>query len=69
MIVTGTQTNVCVDSTARDAYFRGYYVVVLDDGTFTYDEVLHRAALDTIDEAFGVVATTGEIAALWADRV
>jgi len=65
LIVTGTQTNVCVDSTARDAYFRGYYVVVLDDCTFTYDPGVHQMALQTIEEAFGVVARSDQVIASW----
>ena len=66
-IFIGTQTNVCVDSTARDAYFRGYYVVVVDDCTFTYDPKIHKMALQTIEEAFGVVAQSKDIIQIWKD--
>jgi ureidoacrylate peracid hydrolase len=64
-IFIGTQTNVCVDSTARDAYFHGYYVVVVDDCTFTYDSKIHEMALQTIEEAFGVVVQSQKIIQVW----
>ncbi len=66
-VFIGTQTNVCVDSTARDAYFSGYYVVVVDNCTFTYDPIVHKTALSTINEAFGVVANSDEIIKCWQD--
>jgi ureidoacrylate peracid hydrolase len=66
-IFIGTQTNVCVDSTARDAYFHGYYVVLVNDCTFTYDSNAHNMALQTIDEAFGVVVQSMEIIQIWHD--
>ncbi len=66
-IFIGTQTNVCVDSTARDAYFRGYYVVVVEDCTFTYDSKIHDMALQTIEEAFGVVVPSQKIIETWQD--
>ena len=54
--MTGTQTNVCVDSTAKDGYFHGYHIVMVDDCLFTYDQVAHQKTLETIEEAFGVVS-------------
>jgi ureidoacrylate peracid hydrolase len=37
MIISGTVTNVCCDSTARDAFSRDYKVIFLSDGTATRD--------------------------------
>jgi ureidoacrylate peracid hydrolase len=67
MIMTGTQTNVCVDSTARDGYFHGYHIVMVGDCLFTYDPIAHQKALETIDEAFGVVSSMDEIISIWKD--
>jgi ureidoacrylate peracid hydrolase len=65
LIMTGTQTNVCVDSTARDGYFHGYHIVMVADCLFTYDPIAHQKALETIDEAFGVVSSSSEITKIW----
>lgn len=37
LIVSGTVTNVCCDSTTRDAFSRDYKVIFLSDGTATRD--------------------------------
>jgi nicotinamidase-related amidase len=46
LIVSGTVTSVCCDSTARDAFSRDYKVIFLSDGT---------AARDLPDLGFGPV--------------
>jgi len=47
LIISGTVTNVCCDSTARDAFSRDYKVIFLTDGT---------AAGDLPDLGFGPVS-------------
>ena len=37
LLVTGTVTNVCCESTARDAFFRDFKVIFLTDGNGTFD--------------------------------
>jgi ureidoacrylate peracid hydrolase len=37
LLISGTVTNVCCDSTARDAFSRDYKVIFLSDGTATRD--------------------------------
>lgn len=37
LIITGTVTNMCCDSTARDAQFRDYKVIFVSDATGTMD--------------------------------
>jgi ureidoacrylate peracid hydrolase len=74
VLLAGVMTNVCIDSTARDAYFRGYHVVVVSDCTGTSREGrddttaldLHRHTLTNIELAFGVVASTDQVSATWA---
>ena len=65
LILAGTATNNCVDGTGRDAYYNGYYVVVLSDGSAAPTEELQRATLATVDHAYGVVATADEVSAAW----
>ena len=65
LVVTGVATNVCVESTARDAYMRDYYVVLVDDCSATYDPAKHAATLANIADHFGVVVRSDEIFDAW----
>ena len=71
VIVTGTFTNVCVDSTVRDAYFRGFYTVIPEDLCAAPDFDIHRATLETLGQFFGVVVPSDQIVQSWSkhDRV
>ena len=63
--MTGVATNVCVETTARQAFLRDYYVVFAADGTAAYSQAEHDATLHNIDQFFGQVATTDEVIACW----
>jgi ureidoacrylate peracid hydrolase len=65
VIMTGVATNVCVETTARQAFLRDYYVVFTSDCTATYSQAEHEATLRNIDQFFGQVASSGEIVACW----
>jgi ureidoacrylate peracid hydrolase len=65
LIIGGTTSNVCVESTARDAYMLDYHVVFLADGSATYDADAHEATLANIRRAFGIVATIAEVVSAW----
>jgi nicotinamidase-related amidase len=64
LVVTGVGTDVCVETTARDAVDRGYNCVVVDDACATLDEKSHDAALLAFAKWFGRVANTREVMAL-----
>ena len=51
LVIAGIMTNLCCESTARDAYFRDYRVFFLADGTGSISEEMHRASL--LNLAFG----------------
>jgi ureidoacrylate peracid hydrolase len=65
VVLAGVATNVCVETTAREAFVRDYYVVFLSDGTATYDRASHKATLNSIDRFFGQVATIDDVVACW----
>lgn len=65
VILTGVATNVCVESTARDAFMRDYYVTFASDSSATFTQEKHDATLRNMADHFGVVATTDEIMAAW----
>src|SRR5262249_46824375 len=61
LIITGTATNVCCESTARDAMMMNYKVIFVADGTATYNDEEHNAALGIILAMFADVMTTDEV--------
>jgi nicotinamidase-related amidase len=61
VIITGTATNVCCESTARSAYMRDYLVAFPEDTNATFDEAMHQATLKNIDLFFGRVMSTEEL--------
>ena len=61
VIVCGVTTNICVESTVRDAFFRDIRCVVPSDGTAAVTPALHEGALEDFRYGFGQVATVGEI--------
>lgn len=66
VIVTGTVTNVCCESTARDARSLGYRVIMAADANATVTDAMHNATLHTIYRSFGDVRPTSEILGLIA---
>jgi ureidoacrylate peracid hydrolase len=66
VLVCGVATNVCVETTARDAYMFDYYVTMIDDCSAAYDAKLHMATLENIRRHFGLVASSAEIAEVWS---
>ena len=65
LIITGTATNVCCESTARDAMQRNYQVIFVADGTATFTDAQHNATLCNI-LTFADVMTTAEVLAVIA---
>ena len=63
VVLTGVSTSGGVDSTARDAEYRDFNVVVLRDGC-TDRPHLHEAALERIQLSFGQVMTSDEFVGL-----
>jgi ureidoacrylate peracid hydrolase len=61
LIVCGVTTNICVESTVRDAFFRDIRVVVPSDGTAAVTPELHEGALRDFEYGFGRVSTVVEI--------
>lgn len=65
VILTGVATNICVESTAREAFFHDYYVVVAEDGVATWIPELHEASLKNIRYGFGEGRQSAELLATW----
>ena len=65
VLVTGVATNVCVETTARDAYMFDYYVTMVEDCSAAYDAKLHMATLENMRRHFGLVASSDEVIETW----
>ncbi len=61
LVVTGVMTNLCCESTARDAYYRDFRVFFLADGTATISEEMHMASLLNLSYGFAQVTTSDAI--------
>ena len=61
LIVCGVTTNVCVESTVRDAFFRDIRVIVPSDATAAVTPELHEGALEDFRYSFGPVVTVAEL--------
>lgn len=66
LVVCGVTTNMCVETTARDASQRDYRTVVAADATGELDSARHDHALFTIGFGFGWVAPREEIMRAWS---
>ena len=65
VIMTGVATNVCVETTARQAFMRDYYVVFTSDCSATYSQAAHDATLFNLEHFFGEVVTSEQVIACW----
>lgn len=59
--VAGTQTNICCESTARDAMMLGYEAFMVEDCLAAETPQLHEASLVSFRSAFGHVIGSGDL--------
>ena len=60
LIISGVMTNLCCETTARDAFMRDYRVFFLIDGTATGRSELHLATLKNLSFGFAYLLTCEE---------
>jgi len=63
VLIAGTATNVCCESSARDAMLRDYRVIMLSDANATWTDEEHAATLNSFAMFFGDVMSIDEAAA------
>jgi nicotinamidase-related amidase len=60
LYLTGVSTNMCVETTAREAADRGYLVTLVEDACGTTHEELHQVTMRNFRRLFGRVHSTAE---------
>jgi ureidoacrylate peracid hydrolase len=65
LVMTGVATNVCVESTLRDGFFLGYYIVAVEDCCASAAPQLHQATLANVRAHFGEVVDAAALAGEW----
>jgi nicotinamidase-related amidase len=61
LLIAGTVTNICCESSARDATELGYKVVMISDALAGHAHGLHEATLATFYRIFGDVRPSSEV--------
>lgn len=64
LFFTGIATNVCVESTVRDAYFHDYWPILVADATMAAgDKSLYAATVHNVESFFGWTLPSGDLVA------
>jgi isochorismate hydrolase len=64
LIIGGVMTNLCCETTAREAFVQNYRVFFLADGTSTASEELHMATLKNLAFGFATLTTCSRAAGI-----
>jgi len=67
LVVCGVTTNICVETTVRDAGQRDYHTYVVSDATAEFEKERHEHALNTMGFIFGWVTTVDDVLKAWAE--
>lgn len=68
LVITGIATEMCVETTARDASDRGFNVVIAEDATATFEPKSHIASLYNFAKSYGLVRSADEVIQLIKTR-
>ena len=61
IVVTGVMTHLCVESTIRSAFIRGFTVFLPIDTTATYSKEFHMSSLLNLSHGFAIPTLSGDI--------
>ena len=68
LLIAGTKTNICCESTARDAMQLDHQVVMVEDCCAALSDEEHRSALENVIQQFGDVMTADEVVSVLKNR-
>ena len=66
IFLTGVATTVGVETTAREAYDRGFNVVIVEDAMSDMNAVNHNHAMSAVFPRIAEVTTTADALTAWA---
>ena len=66
LVVCGVTTNICVETTVRDAGQRDYHTYVASDATAEFDKERHEHALNAMGFLFGWITTVDDVVKAWS---
>jgi ureidoacrylate peracid hydrolase len=66
LVICGVTTNMCVETTARDASQRDYRTFVVSDATGELDKARHDMALATLGFGFCAVVDSDTVLSAWS---
>ncbi|KAK9465062.1 Isochorismatase domain-containing protein [Lipomyces arxii] len=61
VVITGTMTNLCCETTARSAFNRDFYVYFPTDGNATLNKAMHDASILNLRYGFAQITTLDEL--------
>ncbi len=61
LIISGNMTNCCCETTARDAFMRGFNVFFVNDATATVNADLHTCTIKNLAFGFASIVNTSDI--------
>lgn len=61
LLIAGTKTNICCETTARDAFDMDFKVVLVSDCCAALSDREHQATMESIIQQFGDVMNTDEV--------
>ena len=67
LLFCGVATNVCVETTLRDATCSDYYAALVEDCSSAYSRDLHEGTVQNIRANFGLVVRAEEILGRWRE--
>ena len=65
LVFTGVQTNVCVESTLRDAHSHGYFTVLVSDCVASHMPAQHEATLANVRFLLGYLTDSPALKSVW----
>lgn len=61
LIISGLVCHLCIETTARSAFVRGYRVIIAADAVCDYNRKVHANTLVSLAHGFAHIATSSEI--------
>jgi nicotinamidase-related amidase len=65
LVLAGLATECCVQSSAWDAFERGFHIFIADDACAAYQEAFHQPILKALQASAAIVVPVADFVAAW----